>query len=302
MRVYLSSIYAGARWRALFGLLTVLLVTVAGARAEEVVQTLPDGTVVTAAYQGGTQAPTVLILHGFLQTRDYLTVRALGGSLSDAGYTVLAPTLSLGVDRRDASLACEAVHTHTLDDDLAEVRFWIRWLVARGHQDIRLIGHSLGSLQLVALADRGGLDTAVGQVIATSLLGVDSGVSPGPYLAQRQRAEADVAAGDTRLQGYGLSFCRRYMAPAGSFLSYARWDEARLLQAVAAARVPVHVILAQRDQRMSDDWPARLARHGARVEVVDNAGHFFDNQSEFDLLDAVTQAMDAATGASDAPP
>lgn len=287
---------------ALSGLLAVLLLAAWGARAQEVAQTLPDGTVVTAAYQAGDRGPAVVILHGFLQTRDYLTVRALGASLSDAGYTVLAPTLSLGVDRRDASLACEAVHTHALEDDLAEVRSWIQWLVAHGHRDIRLVGHSMGSLQLVALAAGGQLEPAVRQVIATSLLGVNSGVPAAGYAAQRQRAEADAAAGNDELHGFSLSFCRRYMAPVRSFLSYARWDEARLLQAVQDARIPVHVVLAQRDQRMASDWPARLAEQGARVEVIDEAGHFFDNQSEFDLLDAVTQAIDAAAETADAAP
>lgn len=302
MRVYLSSRHVRVRRAVLSGLLAVLLLAVGGARAEEVVQTLPDGTVVTAAYQAGARGPAILILHGFLQTRDYLTVRALAGSLSDAGYTVLAPTLSLGVDRRDASLACEAVHTHTLEDDLAEVASWVRWLVARGHRDVRLVGHSLGSLQLVALAAGEGLDPAVRQVIATSLLGVDSGVSASTYAAQCQRAEADVAAGNTQLQGFSLSFCRRYMAPADSFLSYARWDESRLLKAVAVAQVPVHVVLAQLDQRMPADWPTRLAQYGGRVEVVEGAGHFFDNQSEFDLLDAVIQAIDTEAETFDASP
>ena len=94
--------------------------------------------------------PAVLLLHGFLQTRDFPTVATLARGLRDAGYPVLSPTLSLNIPNRSQSLACEAIHRHSLDDDIGEIARWVDWLKSHGHRSIVLIGHSFGSLQLLA--------------------------------------------------------------------------------------------------------------------------------------------------------
>lgn len=101
---------------------------------------LPSGKIVNADLHVGKSAqPAVLILHGFLQTSTFPTIASTVDALSTAGYTVLAPTLSLGITRRNKSLSCEAVHLHTLDDDAAEVAFWVRWLMQKGHSRIVLV-------------------------------------------------------------------------------------------------------------------------------------------------------------------
>ena len=75
--------------------------------------------------QGDNDASPLLILHGFLQTREFSTVNRLVNSLNESGYTVLAPTLTLGISRRKQSLACEAIHTHSVEKDTAEIAQWI---------------------------------------------------------------------------------------------------------------------------------------------------------------------------------
>lgn len=105
----------------------------------------------SAEYLAGQRdKPAVLLLHGFLQTREFPTVAALAQGLHDAGPAVLSPTLGLGIPNRRQSLACEAVHRHSLDDDVSEIARGVGWLKSRGHRSIVLAGHSFGSLQLLA--------------------------------------------------------------------------------------------------------------------------------------------------------
>ena len=94
----------------------------------------------SAEYLAGQRdKPAVLLLHGFLQTREFPTVATLARSLHDAGYAVLSPTLSLGIPNRRQSLACEAVHRHGMEDDIDEIARWVDWLKSRGHRSIVLV-------------------------------------------------------------------------------------------------------------------------------------------------------------------
>lgn len=279
-------------------LLCVLLVGVRGANADVVELPISPAVTGTGWFQAGEpSAPAVLVLHGFLQTRDYLTVRSLAANLSDHGYSVLLPTLSLGIDRRRSSMACEAVHAHSLQDDLAEIEAWVRWLEAQGYRDIRLVGHSHGSLQLLAYL-HGDVAPSVKQLIATSLLGIDQVRDSASFVAQRDLARQQVRDGERGLQPYKLSYCDRYMASPTGFLSYADWDGSRVLEALQAPRVPVQVILGSHDARMQSGWSERLTNRGVAVTLIEGAGHFFDSEYEFDLLDGVAEAIDAVPGDS----
>ena len=92
----------------------------------------------------------ILILHGFLQTHHFPTVRQLADSLAGLGYPVLTPSLSLGLHRRNTSLACEAIHAHSMQKDAEEVGHWVDWLQRRYQRKPVLIGHSAGSVTLLA--------------------------------------------------------------------------------------------------------------------------------------------------------
>lgn len=252
---------------------------------------LPDGAQVSALYSPGKAGPAILLLHGFLQTRNYLTVRALGDNLAEKGFTVLAPTLSLDLDARQESMACEAAHVHTLDGDLAEIGLWVQWLEAQGYQDIRLLGHSHGSLQLLAYV-AAGAPASVRQLIATSLIGIEQLQGGNAFAAQVELARERVAQGDVGLSDYHLSHCHRYVAAPHSFLSYAVWDSKRMLHELSQLPMAVQVILGGADARMSPGWPDQLRASRVAVSVIADAGHFFDAQHEFDLLDEVLAALD----------
>ena len=252
---------------------------------------LPSGYFTSADFRPGKPgAAAVVVLHGFLSTRDFLTVSNLTDALAAEGYTVLAPNLSLGVNHRQVTLACEAVHPHSLDDDVAEIHYWVQWLQARGHQDIVLVGHSYGSLHglyyLMKYKTPG-----VKKLIATSLVDVDHMVGDEQSKKQIREAKQMVVSDDNSLREYSISYCKKYVAPPKAFLSYANWSQQRILEALSQITVPVEVILGSEDKRMSKGWPQLLRNSGVNLQLIEGANHFFHNEQEFDLLDSVMNAM-----------
>lgn len=280
--------------RTPFQLLAVvaLLVLAAPATARlggEVEAKLPSGMVVSASYhQGRKQLPAVLILHGFLQTRDFPTVATTMDALASGGYTVLAPTLSLGVSRRNKSLPCEALHLHTLEEDAAEVAFWVRWLMSKGHTRITLIGHSYGNLQLLTYLGKAPSPT-VKQLLMISLTDVEAKQSAAQRARFAQELRERVARGDRGLAEVEFGHCKKYVSPPASLLSYMSFSRQSILDAVAQSPVPSRVIMGSRDDRMGASWVEHLTARGIAVSVIPGASHFFDNQFEFDLHEVVLQ-------------
>lgn len=239
--------------------------------------------------------PALLILHGFLQTRDFHTVKSLGAGLHASGFSVLVPTLSLGVDRRERSLPCDALHLHDMESGAEEIRMWRQWLENRGFEDIVLVGHSSGSARLVHFLDRYP-DASVRGAVLISLLGFrfeDFNVDTARRVSGTDGANAvpsasgALAAEDEAIAEYRLSYCERYPAPASKFLSYYEWNCARIARTLAELETTIHVILGGEDPRVGRDWPERLGAAGADVTLIDGASHFFDGMHEFDLLEVV---------------
>lgn len=252
---------------------------------------LPSGNVVSANYlMGKKNQPAVLVLHGFLQTRAFPTVASVVDAASTAGYTTLAPTLSLGISRRNKSLPCEAVHTHSLDEDAAEIAFWVRWLVKKGHARIVLVGHSYGNLQLLTYMGRNPAP-AVKQLLLISLTDVERKQSA----EQRSRLAQDMRArfkkGNKALVEVEVGHCKKYVSPPAALLSYLEVSRGTLLESLTKAPVPVEVIMGSKDDRMGDDWVDKLVARGISVRVIPGASHFFDSQYEFDLQEALLQAL-----------
>lgn len=270
-----------------------LLLMVAGpgiTYAGQIEETLPSGLVVTANYhKGDPQKPAALILHGFLQVRDYMTVSALSNAVSELGYTVLTTTLSLGINKRKQSLQCDAVHMHTMEDDLAEIDFWVNWLSKRDISNIVLIGHSFGSIHNLAYTVSR-QNKLVKYMIATSLISVTE--DEARHGLQIKMARDKVSRNDSGLSGYTLSYCNNYVTPASAFLSYAIWGRETILQNLAKVTIPFSVILGSADRRIKPAWRKDLARYGAKIEIIKGADHFFGSEYEFDLMDRVQKLLE----------
>ena len=252
--------------------------------------TLASKIPVTAEYKpGAPHKPALLLVHGFLQTREFPTIQRLAHSLSEEGYPILAPTLSLGVPKRKQSLACEAIHSHSYATDITELAIWVDWLAQRGHTSIVLIGHSFGSLQSLSYVARAP-NSAVRALISLSL--VDAGdISNTPHQRALREAKARIRAGNTALFAPPFAFCKSFPTTPENYLSYAQWDRRKILHLLNQVKIRSHIIIGSKDNRMGQDWPAKLRAQGASVTVIDGANHFFDDQYEFDLLETVLAVL-----------
>jgi pimeloyl-ACP methyl ester carboxylesterase len=262
----------------------------AWAHAEIVNLDMRPGIGASAEYLPGRQdKPAILLLHGFLQTREFPTVATLAKGLRDASYPVLSPTLSLGIPHRRQSLACEAVHRHTLDEDVAEIARWVDWLKSRGHHSIVLVGHSFGSLELLAYLS-GQPDRAVKGYVGASLIEVQIGPTPRSELIARLENRAN--DGRPALVTQNLSFCKRYTSTPQGLLSYVRWDQGRTLAALRDVRVETEVIVGAEDNLLARNWIRALNSIRTPVSIVAGANHFLDGEHEFDLLERTLAFLD----------
>ncbi|OYW25521.1 MAG: alpha/beta hydrolase [Hydrogenophilales bacterium 12-63-5] len=260
------------------------------AHATIVQQEMRPGIPANAEYLIGQRSkPAVLLLHGFLQTRDP-TVATLGRGLQDAGYTVLLPTLSLNIPNRMQSLACEAVHKHSMDDDVAEIGRWVDWLKSHGHRSIVLVGHSFGSLQLLAYLSTHP-DPAIKAYIGASLVEAQIGTTSRQALIAQ--LEAQIQNKQRTLVTQSLSFCRKYTSTPDGLLSYVRWDQPRLLTALKQVPTSVQLIMGDADGMLGQGWLKALQHVQVPMVIVHGGSHFMDGEHEFDLLDHTLKFLEA---------
>jgi pimeloyl-ACP methyl ester carboxylesterase len=272
--------------------LICLLLSLFPAAAHAIIakQDVRPGISASAEYLVGKRSnPAILLLHGFLQTREFPTVTTLARGLNDSGYTVLSPTLSLNIPNRSQSLACEAAHKHSLDDDNAEIQRWIAWLKSHGHRDIILVGHSYGSMQLLAYLSAQP-DAVVKGLIGASLIEAQIGsVSRADLIAQLEKR---VRNKQRALVTHTLSICKRYTSTPESLLSHVYWDQARLLSALKQSPVKVRLIMGDADTMLGRGWIGTLQREQTPMVIIKGANHFMDGSHEFDLLDHTLKSLD----------
>lgn len=256
-------------------------------QAQIVQLSLPSRLVVTAQYQQGQlDKPVILLLHGFLQTRDSPPMSLLGQSLADAGYTVLLPTLSLGYSLRNQSLACEAMHSHRLQDDVAELALWVDWLNKNAKRPLILIGFSSGSAVVMNYIASQPAKNIRGAIL----------VSPAPVKKDASEYKGALAQRTPSTQQavhrYRLAFCQySYFSTETGYLSYAAMDERLVLARLRHAKVPVQIIIGGADRVFTPDWGKQLTLASPSIKVVPEADHFLEDGAEFALLEHVQSTL-----------
>lgn len=257
--------------------------------AEQIEVTLPDRIVARANFHSGLAArPAVLILHGFLQTHHSPPMSSLASNLSSRGYTVLNPTMSLNTNLRSQSMSCEAIHTHTMEGEVAEVGFWVNWLNNKGFKNIVIIGFSsTGNLAALLYTTQPKI-TAVKQLILISLNPL---ASPPDFTQATKTKSSKTSKG---LKKYSLGYCKNnFTATEHSFQSYAGYNSNAVLRLLRENTVPNNIILGSADTILSADWAARINSLNKQIQVniITNANHFFDDTYEFDLAEAVEKTL-----------
>ena len=267
------------------------LISFSSAYAEIIEHKLASGYIASAEYhKGESKSPSIILLHGFLQTRESPTIARLFNALVDSGYTVLAPNLTLGISHRKQSLACEAIHSHSMQSDIAELEHWSRWLHKKSADKIILIGHSTGSVHQIAYMDNYANEhIKQGIFISVSYFGVAP--ASNETVADSKRAQKLLKNKSHELSKFGLSYCKDYVSSPKAYLSYYNWQQKKLLSAMKKIKPPITVIIGSQDQRLSKSWINSMKKTGINISTVTGAGHFFDNEFEFDLQDTVESIL-----------
>lgn len=261
--------------------------------AESLEVKLPSGLNVFADYHVGLPSmPAVLMLHGFQQTNKSQPMNSLGSNLSSRGYTVLAPTLSLGINNRKQSMACEAIHTHTYKEEVEEISYWMDWLANKGFKTIIPVGFSsTGNIGLLIYNAQGSHPA-----IKKTLL-----ISPNPQhinTTEHQKISAALnkssANTNQKLGTFTLGYCKNnFFATNISYLSYSQYNENKISDLIMQSAIPIEMIIGSTDSIMPTSWLTQIKalKSPTRVTVIDQANHFFDGTSEFDLTEAVENIL-----------
>ncbi|MDG6778474.1 DUF1749 domain-containing protein [Thiomicrorhabdus sp. zzn3] len=256
----------------------------------------PQNVTAEAEYlPGDINKPAVLILHGFLTTNQFHTVKSMSQGFHDAGYSTLSPTLTLNINHRKQSLKCNSIHTHTLQGDIEEVIAWINWLEQQGYKEVVLVGHSSGSQELLALLENYH-DPRIKLAIFTSLFYLN-GEELGTRPQEIEFAKQAVLTGNKRPHKFNFLFCKdNYYATPESFYSYQKIDRAYILQQLEQLKIPHYTIMGSADKRYKstgENWLDELRQSGTHLIVVDGANHFFSSEYEFDLQDHCVKILDS---------
>lgn len=250
----------------------------------------PNLTALADFKPGRADKPAVIILHGFLQTHESPIVFRLASGLAGAGYSVLTPTLTLGVTHRRSSLACEAIHSHTLSDGVAEIGRWVDWLGKRHKGPVVLVGHSLGSLTLLAYLEESRLPK-VNKAIGISIMEGRIGRKPTTQAALLLDLEKRLQAGQRSPIKQPFAFCPSMLASPESLLSYLEWTPKRVMAISGKHRSKIAYIMGGNDDRLGEGWLSGLSKTGVKVRTIPGANHFMDGEHEFDLLDSVIDEL-----------
>jgi len=246
--------------------------------------------------KGDDDKPAVVIIHGFLTTNQFHTVKSMAQAFEDAGYSVLTPTLTLGVNLRKQSVKCNSIHTHTLENDIIEVKEWIKWLeTEHGKKQVAVVGHSSGSQELLTMLNDK-QKSNVELAIFTSLFFL-SGEELGTDPKELEYAKKALANNQKRPHKYSFLFCKNnYFATPESFLSYHKITRSHVLNQLKNLTIPSYTIMGKADKRyqsVGEHWLDELKQTGTNLIVVEGANHFFSSEYEFDLQEHIVNIIES---------
>ncbi|HIE40601.1 MAG TPA: alpha/beta hydrolase [Thiomicrorhabdus sp.] len=279
-------------------LCTSLLSLCLSVHADTITQKIPPFNLTAEAHyvQEDTSKPAVLILHGFLATNQFHTIKSITDALNLEGFTTLAPTLTLNISQRRNLVKCASLHTHTLERDIIEIAHWINWLQSQGHSNIVLIGHSSGSLELLEYLSHS-QNSTISAVILTSLFYLNDsklGILP----EEVSQAQILLKNGINKPSHYHFLFCNdQYYATPESFLSYLKMDQSYTLNLLENLTIPSYTIMGGADkrfQKVGRQWLDALKQTSTHLITIEGANHFFSREYEFDLQEKIIEILNQA--------
>jgi len=278
------------------------------AHAQDVSLKNADGLTLGATLEladGKTVADGVVLLtHGTLAHNKMEIIVNLQKLLAERGISSLAPTLSLGVDKRTGMYDCKVPATHKHSDAMVEIGLWLGWLKGQGAKDVVLAGHSRGGNQTAWFAAREN-DPVVSKVvlIAPATWNAKSAAKgfekthkqPLAKVYAQARALVDAGKGGEFMKGVGVLYCPGADVTADSFISYYEQDDRRHTpNLLPLIKVPVLVIAGTKDtvvKGLIEAVEPMVDGKKIQLAVIDGAGHFFLDFYAEDAADAIAEFL-----------
>jgi len=260
----------------------------------------------SAAVASDRQEPVFLIIHGSWAHHGMELPAMLQNLLREAGYHSLAPTLSLGIDRRSGFFDCNQPLTQGHDQALEEIGAWVTYLQTRGYRRIVLLGHSRGGAQVALYARQSAaaeLDSSVEALVLLAPMSWQADAVAEAYAERYQRpltqilAEAQQAVAQRRklFTPPGTLYCEKLPVSPAAFISYySDKPEKNTPTLIADTSLPVWVFIGSEDP-LSEGMLSQREVLGANpliaMNVVDGADHFFRDLHADDIVEQLLNAL-----------
>ncbi len=257
-----------------------------------------------ARAQSWPQGRVVLMIHGSLAHNKMEIMWTIQELLVDAGLSALAINLSLSVDDRHGTFACETPHAHRDSDALDEIGLWLDWLETRGAERIVLLGHSRSGNQIARfVTERDAPRVEAVVLVAPSVW--DAGQDADSYqerfgvpLSMRlEEARELVAAGKPGawLEQTGFIYCAGAKVTAATFLDYYEPDERRDTPSVLPAIHKPTIVFAGSEDTVVEGLETRVSpiADGEQLKlfVIDGADHFFRDLYAEEIVEIIAENL-----------
>lgn len=248
-------------------------------------------------------SPVVVFLHDAMSHHDSVPVTRIRAALAERGFTVLTPTLTLAIDRRNSPFDCRQVHVHRLVDGVSELDLWVAALRQAGYRNIWVGGLGLGAnvaARFLRNAAReatvtGGIlidphSEANGQTAVQDGYALRFGLPLAPLLTQAERLVA-AGRGSKGFDAPGLLECRDVRVSAESFLSYLGPDPDRDTPALIPRIAKPLLVLENADNADAEAIVQRIgdmpARGELKLQILPPGDREFHAKAAEDAADAI---------------
>jgi predicted alpha/beta-fold hydrolase len=230
-----------------------------------------------------------LILHGTLAHGNMEIVNSLQEILKEEDEKVLAITLSLGINNRKGMYNCELPHNHQHKDAQEELAKWIEWLIEHGAQEIILVGHSRGAMQVAEYLASNNKKQIQGAVLlappATSKSPLGSELTPMPVKLENTVSSQAYFKVDRFLH------CQESVVSSTSLDSYYGDPSSGIdiFETIDQISTPTIIFLGSNDPIVDLNMWSKQSNFNENIKVitVDGAGHFFRDLYLYDIVDSV---------------
>lgn len=289
-----------------FTILTLLFITVCStSQAQEIQLPYNNLTLIgnlEMAPQHKLSDGVILMTHAGLGHSAMETMASLQSLFREQGYTSLAITLSLNIDKRHGMFDCKSTHRHLYADATKEIDAWVSWLEQQAVHNIILFGHSRGGSQTAYYA----AEHDQPDIKAVVLLAPDTRETNSAQVYQRRyhkslqkvlsQAQALIKAkqGDSVMQHTDFLYCPDTSVTAATFDSYygsdPHLDSSLMIRKIVK---PTLIMLAGQDSIViNNDKLRELAGlKNVHVNEVEDANHFFRDLNADEAVEKIIRFL-----------